>query len=162
MNYPRISLEQWRTLIAVVDAGSYAHAAQLLNKSQSSVTYAVQKLESVLGVKAFEVRGRKAELTATGRLLYRRAQVLLSEASGLEQAASALSAGWEAEIRIAMEILFPNDIMLQALAQLGLESPHTRIELMESVLGGTSEALLQGRVDLAISPRIPTGFWVMP
>ena len=81
MNYPRISLEQWRTLIAVVDAGSYAHAAQLLNKSLSSVTYALQKLESVLGVKAFEVRGRKAELTATGRLLYRRAQVLLSEAS---------------------------------------------------------------------------------
>jgi DNA-binding transcriptional LysR family regulator len=158
MSYPRISLEQWRTLIAVVDAGSYAQAALMLNKSQSSVTYAVQKLESLLGVKAFEVRGRKAELTATGRLLYRRAQVLLSEASGLEQAASALSAGWEAEIRIAMEILFPNDIMLQALAQLGLESPHTRIELMESVLGGTSEALLQGRVDLAISPRIPTGF----
>ncbi len=158
MNYPRISLEQWRTLIAVVDAGGYAQAALLLNKSQSSVSYAVQKLENVLGVNAFEVRGRKAELTATGKLLYRRAQVLLSEATGLEQAANALSAGWEAEIRIAMEILFPNEIMLQAMHRLGQESPHTRIELIESVLGGTSEALLQGQVDLAISPRIPPGF----
>ena len=41
---PRITLEQWRCLVAVVDEGGYAQAAEALNKSQSSVTYAVQKL----------------------------------------------------------------------------------------------------------------------
>ena len=53
MANPRISLEQWRALLAVVDAGGYAQAAERLHKSQSAVTYAVQRLESVLGVKAF-------------------------------------------------------------------------------------------------------------
>ena len=48
---PRISLEQWRALQAVVDAGGYAQAAEMLHKSQSAVTYAVQKLESLLDVK---------------------------------------------------------------------------------------------------------------
>ena len=85
--YPHITLEQWRALISVVDTGSYAAAALALNKSQSSVTYAVQKLETLLGVRAFEVQGRKAVLTSTGHLLYRRAQHLLSAATDIERAA---------------------------------------------------------------------------
>src|ERR687896_539348 len=153
-----ITLEQWLTLMAVVDTGSYAQAAEALHKSQSSVTYAVQKLESVLGVKAFEIQGRKAILTPTGQLLYRRARALLNEASGLEKAARTLSAGWEAEIRVAMEIIFPTWLMLQCLERFGAESPHTHVELIESVLGGTQEALLQGQADLAIAPQIPQGF----
>jgi DNA-binding transcriptional LysR family regulator len=68
----RITLEQWQALVAVVDAGGYAQAAERLHKSQSSVTYLVQKLESLLDVKAFEIKGRKAALTPTGQLLYRR------------------------------------------------------------------------------------------
>ena len=45
---PRISLEQWRALIAVVEAGGYAQAGKKLSKSQSSITYAVQKLPQPL------------------------------------------------------------------------------------------------------------------
>src|SRR6266542_2140780 len=77
---PKISLDHWRSLAAVVDAGGYAQAAKSLHKSQSSVTYAVQQVESQLGVKAFRIDGRKAVLTPTGQLLYRRARALLDEA----------------------------------------------------------------------------------
>ena len=84
---PRISLEQWRALLAVVEAGGYAQAAEQLHKSQSAVTYAVQKLEALLEVKVFEVIGRKAQLTPTGEVLYRRAKALLEEAGALESAA---------------------------------------------------------------------------
>lgn len=153
-----ITLEQWRALIAVVDSGGYAQAAEALHKSQSSVTYAVQKLQSVLGVKAFEIQGRKAVLTPTGQLLYRRAHALLHDAGGLEKAARTLSAGWEAEIRVVMEIVFPTWLMLKCLDRFGAASPHTRIELIESVLGGTQEALLQGQADLAIAASVPQGF----
>ena len=155
---PRISLEQWRALIAVVEAGGYAQAAKRLSKSQSSITYAVQKLQSLLGVRAFAIEGRKAVLTATGRLLYRRATALMDEAGSLEQSARTLSAGWEAEIRLAAEILFPAWLLLRCLDRFGAESPHTRIELIESVMGGTPETLLQGQADIAISPIVPVGF----
>jgi DNA-binding transcriptional LysR family regulator len=152
---PHVTLEQWRALVAVVDSAGYAQAAEALHKSQSAVTYAVQKLERQLGVKAFDIEGRKAVLTPTGQLLYRRARALLEEASGVERAARTLSAGWEAEIRIAVEILFPTWLLLQSLDRFGTESPQTRIEVIESVLGGTGEALLQGQADLAISPQDP-------
>ncbi|GGC85368.1 LysR family transcriptional regulator [Undibacterium terreum] len=160
--HPHITLEQWRALTAVVETGGYAQAAELLHKSQSSVTYAVQKLESLLDVRAFEIQGRKAMLTSTGQLLYRRAKNLLDEAGALERAARRLSAGWEAEIRISAEMIFPTWLLLDCLQQFGLESPHTRIELIESVLAGTSEALLQGQADLAISAQIPPGFLGAP
>ena len=155
---PHITLEQWRSLIEVVDAGGYAQAAEKLCKSQSAVSYAVQKIESLLGVKAFEIQGRKAILTPTGQMLYRRALALMNEANDLERAAHKLSAGWEAVITIAAEILFSSDRLLTCLQRFGQESPGTRVELIESVLGGTSDALLSGNVDLAISPQLPPGF----
>lgn len=158
LSNPRITLEQWRCLAAVVDAGGYAQAAAALNKSQSSVTYAVQKLESLLKVRAFEIQGRKSMLTPTGQMLYRRARLLLEDAAGVERAASKASAGWEAEIAIAMEILFPVWLMLDCLHRFGEESPQTRIELLETVIDGTQEAIKERLVDLAIAPIIPQGF----
>jgi DNA-binding transcriptional LysR family regulator len=158
MDHPRISLEQWRALLKVVDSGGYAQAATVLHKSQSSVTYAVQKIEGLLGVRAFEVVGRKAHLTAAGEVLYRRAKALLEEAGALEGAAGSLAAGWEPELRLAVEIIFPTWVLLQCLQQFGAERPQTRIELYESVLSGTDEALLQRKVDLAICSQIPAGF----
>jgi DNA-binding transcriptional LysR family regulator len=155
---PQISLEQWRSLLAVVDAGGYARAAELLHKSQSAVTYAVQKIEALLGVKVFEVIGRKAHLTSTGEVLYRRAKALLEEAGALEVAADSLAAGWEPELRLAVEIIFPTWLLLQCFARFAEERPQTRIELYESVLSGTEEALLQRTVDLAICSQVPPGF----
>ena len=155
---PRVSLEQWRCLVAVVDAGGYAQAAEQLHKSQSSVSYAVQKLESVLNLKAFTIEGRRSVLTPAGQMLYRRALLLLDDSLGLEREASRSSLGWEAEISLAVEILFPTWLLLDCMARFGEESPQTRIELYETVIAGTSEALEQGRADLAISPRVPAGF----
>lgn len=157
MRLPHISLEQWRCLIAVVEAGGYAQAAEALHKSQSSVTYAVQKLESTLQVHAFEIQGRKAVLTAIGEMLYRRARLLLEDADAIERAAGRASAGWEAEIAIAVEILFPNWLMFQCLDRFGKESPQTRIEWFETVLDGTPEALRTGKADLAITGILPSG-----
>ena len=154
---PRISLEQWRCLAAVVEAGGYAQAAERLHKSQSSVTYAVQKLERMLKVRAFEIQGRKAVLTGVGHMLYRRARTLLDDAGEIERAARKASAGWEAEIGLAVEVLFPTWMMFDCLRRFGTESPQTRIEWWETVIGGTAEALQSGTADLGIAVRIPSG-----
>jgi DNA-binding transcriptional LysR family regulator len=155
---PRISLEQWRTLLSVVDAGGYAQAASALHKSQSAVTYAVQKIEQQLKVKLFAIQGRKAQLTSDGQVLYRRARALLEEAGAVESAAHTLAAGWESELSLAVEIIFPTWLLLKCFERFGREHPETRIELYETVLSGTEEALLQRRVSIAIGSYIPAGF----
>ncbi|MGH8175080.1 MAG: LysR family transcriptional regulator [Steroidobacter sp.] len=158
MGAPRITLDQWRSLVAVVEEGSYAKAAEALSKSQSSVTYAVQQLESQLDLKAFRIEGRKATLTPTGELLYRRARYLLDEAAGIEQSAKRLSAGWEAEVRLATEVLFPTWLLLSCLDRFSKESPNTRIELIEAVLAHRTDALANGHADLGIFSGIPAGY----
>jgi DNA-binding transcriptional LysR family regulator len=158
MTGPRISLDQWKVLAAVVDAGGYARAAERIHRSQSTLTYAVQKLERTLGVKVFEIQGRKAVLTPTGQLLYRRGRELVDEATRLESSAAELARGWEPEISIAAEVIFPTWLLLECLGAFAAQRPETRIELIESVIDGTEEALNERRVQLAITPRVPAGF----
>lgn len=155
---PKITLDQWRALVSVVESGGYAQASEQLHKSQSTLSYAVQKLETVLGVKVFELQGRKAALTATGQVLYRRGKALVEEAERLERAAANLARGWEPELRLAVDIIFPTWLLLQCFARFAQERPDTRIELLESVLGGTDEALVEGRVDFVIGSQVPPGF----
>ena len=154
----RITLDQWNVLVSVVESGGYAKAAERLHKRQSTLTYSIKKLESLLGVKVFELKGRKAVLTPTGELLYRRAQALLENTARLEQSAGELAKGREPEIRIAVDILFPTWLLLQCFGEFCTEHPDTQLELYETVLGGTEEALAARRVAFAIGTSVPQGF----
>jgi DNA-binding transcriptional LysR family regulator len=155
---PRITLDQWAALVAVVEAGSYARASERLHRTQSTVTYTVQRLEELLGVQAFERRGRKAVLTPAGTALYRRARQLVEQATRVERAAEELARGSEPEIRVAIDTIFPTWLLLECCAEFGREHPDTRIEITESVLGGTEEALIEGRVDFVVGGMVPGGF----
>lgn len=154
----KVTLEQWRALLAVIDAGGYAKAAELLNKSQSAVSYSISQLESALGVKVFQLQGRKAVPSPAGELLYRRARQLLEQAERLEKSAGCLSIKVEPLIKIAADLIIPPIRVLQCLEIFARDFPDTRVEIFESVLSGTEDALLQRQVDLAIGGRVPTGF----
>jgi DNA-binding transcriptional LysR family regulator len=158
MNAPRITLDQWAALVAVVEQGGYGQASERLHRTQSTVTYTIKKLEEQLGLKVFELHGRRAVLTAAGQALYRRGKVLLEDAARLERSAASLARGWEPELRLAVDTIFPTWLLLRALAKFGEEHLDTRIELVESVLGGTEDALLEGNVDFIIGSHVPGGF----
>jgi DNA-binding transcriptional LysR family regulator len=158
MDHARITLEQWRALVAVVEGGSYAAAAEAISKSQSTLNYAVDRIETLLGVELFTIEGRRAVLTPAGHTLYRRARALLDESGQLERLAGRLAAGEEAELKLAAEIIFPTWLLLECLDELSADFPDMRVQLHESVLGGTSELLTRGAVDLAIASSIPPGF----
>ena len=104
---PKSTLEQWRIFQAVVEQGGYAQAAEKLNKSQSSLNHAIAKLQQTLGVALLEVRGRKAYLTDAGDMFLRRAKLLNQHMQELELLAHNIHQGWEAEIRLAVEIAHP-------------------------------------------------------
>lgn len=155
---PRVSLDQWRSFVAVVEAGGFLQAAEQVHKTQSSVSYAVQKIEQLLELRLFEKQGRKAVLTPAGKALYRRSKNLLERAGALEQGATQLGDDWDPELRMAVDIVYPTWALLHSMQRFGQERPQTRIQLYESVLGGTDEALHKRVVDLAISTHVPQGF----
>lgn len=154
----KVTLEQWRALLAVIDAGGYAKAAEQLDKSQSAVSYAIAQLEQALDVKVFNLQGRKAVATPAGELLYRRAKLLLEQADRLEKSAGCLAIHVEPLVKVAADLIIPPIKVLHCLALFAKDFPDTRVEIFESVLSGTEDALLQRQADLAIGGRVPTGF----
>ncbi|EIW89449.1 LysR family transcriptional regulator [Alishewanella agri BL06] len=159
---PKSTLEQWRILQAVVDAGGYAQAADLLNKSQSSLNHAVAKLQSQLGVELLEVIGRKAQLTPAGEVMLRRSRILTQQIEDLELLADNLDKGWEPEIRIATELAYPKPFLYQALQAFYPISRGSRVQIIDTVLTGTSEIITQKKADLVITGVVPKGYLSEP
>lgn len=158
----RTTLEQWRMLLAVVEHGGFAQAAAATHKSQSSINHAVHKLQDQIGLPLLEVVGRKARLTEAGTLMLRRARQLLDQAHQLEDLASGLAEGTEAEIRLALDEVLPPTGIATALETLAAEFPHTRVELIETVLWGGPEKLIAGEADLLVADTVPQGFLGTP
>jgi DNA-binding transcriptional LysR family regulator len=152
----KTSVEQWAVLAAVVDSGGYAQAAQVLNRSQSAVSYAVARLQESLGLLVIE--GRKSVLTADGLTLLTRARSLLKDIDLLEQLARSLKQGWEPELNLAVDAAFPRSRLLDIIAELQHSCPTTQIQLADVVLSGAEDAITRGTADVVITSRVPPGF----
>ena len=155
---PRITLDQWDALCALADHGTFEAAAAAQNRSQSSLSYALKRLQEQLPVAVLAPHGRRTLLTPQGELMLQRARALLEEARALEGLANTLAQGWEPEVRLAVEVVLSPDLLLRALARFSRHAPQTRVQLIESVLSGTCEALMQRQADLAVTGQVPTGF----
>lgn len=157
MYRPKTTLEQWRILQAVVDYGGYAHAAEKLNKSQSSLNHAVSKLQSQLGVQLLEVKGRKAYLTEAGEVMLRRSRHLTQNVYDLEELAGNINQSWEPEITIAVDHAYPKAFLYPVLSQFLPDARGSRLKILDTVLTGTEEAITNAWADLVIGHHVPKG-----
>lgn len=151
----KTTLEQWRMFRAVVDNNGFYQAGLAINKSQSTIHYAVHKLEKSLDIKLLEVVGRKMHLTNAGQLMLRQANYVLDEAYKLETIGHRLTEDTERRLKIAVDEVFPQKVLYNILSALSAEFPLLRIELMETVLTGSLEMLEKSEVDISISSISP-------
>lgn len=158
----KTTLEQWRCLLALSETGTYAKAADALFRTPSSVHQALTQLSDRLGVELVTVSGKNSRLTAHGKALLRRAQHLIKGFSELETMAGDFSAGWEAEIGLAVECVFPLPWLSDILHDFEQNCHALRLQLYESVLSHIDDLLVRQDVDLAITPRVPAGFVAEP
>lgn len=156
-----ITLDALRVLDAIDRKGSFGAAAEALFKVPSALSYTVQKLESDLGISLFDRSKQRAQLTAAGRLLLEQGRQLLQAASAIEEAVQQLESGWETQLRIAMDAILPLAPLLQQIKIFNQLDKRVAITLSEEVLGGTWDALMTGRCDLALgaSGDLPKGIF---
>src|SRR5579859_5666841 len=129
----RTTLDEWETLQAVVQLGSFAAAAKRLNRSQSTISYAVARLQDQLGTKLFEIKGRRAHLTEMGRVLLADAEPHLAGFHQLEQRARSLASGGESEVRVSVDSIFPNERLFAALAAFAQRFPYVQPKLRQAI-----------------------------
>jgi DNA-binding transcriptional LysR family regulator len=144
-----ITLEALQLVDAISRRGSFAGAAAELGRVPSAVTHAVRKLEADLDAKLFDRAGYRAQLTPAGVELLREGRHLLSAAGDLVRRVQRVADGWEPELRIALDSIVPFARLAPTLARFCDRAP-TRLRIAHEVLGGTWDAIVTGRADLAI------------
>ena len=130
---PKTEIEQWAILRAIVEAGSFAKAAARLSRSQSSVSYAVARLQERLGLALLQIEGRHAVLTPAGHLLLAEASSLIEDLERLEQRARLMVKGEEPHIRLLVDTICPKKPLFDALASFQVDHPDVEIVLSEVV-----------------------------
>ncbi|ENI4488598.1 LysR family transcriptional regulator [Vibrio fluvialis] len=150
-----ITLEALHILDAIDRRGSFAAAANELNRAPSSLSYQIQKLEQDLDIMIFDRSGHKANFTDAGKLILERGRAILSATEKLVNDATLLANGWELDITVAFDGIIPIANFFPLVKALGNVSK-TRIRLQEEILAGSWESLATDRADLLICPRIET------
>jgi len=150
-----ITIEALETLDAIDRRGSFAKAAEELNKATSAVSYTVQKLEEQLDIALFRREGRRSILTPAGRLLLAEGREILQTTARLANKAKEIATGWEPRISIAIESHQSYSIFFGVLHDFLIEHPTIEVDIRECVLNGGWEALEQGQVDLIVGSPGP-------
>ncbi|SKA50979.1 DNA-binding transcriptional regulator, LysR family [Enterovibrio nigricans DSM 22720] len=150
-----LSFEALQVLDAIDRKGSFAAAADSLNRAPSSLSYQVQKLEQDLDLVIFDRSGHKATFTDAGKLLLERGRILINAADELISDAKSLAHGWELDITVAFDGLLTARHFFPLVEKLSQESS-TRVRLQEEILAGAWEALEDDRADILICPKPPT------
>jgi DNA-binding transcriptional LysR family regulator len=128
------TLDAWEILQAVVQLGGFGPAAKKLNRSQSTISYAIGRLQEQLGVRLFEIHGRKAQLTEAGRVLLADVEPHLAGFHELEQRARVMASGGASEIRISVDSIFPDDRLFEVLAAFSRSFPRVKLKLRQGTL----------------------------
>lgn len=150
----KLTLDALTVLDAIDRRGSFAAAAEELFRVPSAISYTMQKLEQDLDAPLFDRAGHRAVLTPAGHTLLKEGRHLLTAAHELEGQVKRVSTGWETELRIAVDTIFPATTLLPLVNDFfSQQSPNekgTQIRLQHEVLGGSWEALTSNRSDFVI------------
>jgi DNA-binding transcriptional LysR family regulator len=150
-----ISLEALAVLDAIDRRGSFAAAAVELDRVPSAITYTVRRLEDELDALLFDRRGHRARFTPAGEALLAEGRALLAAAAEAEQHVRRVATGWETDLRVAVDALIPLRAVWPMAAGFYADcarqgASHTRLALSREVLGGTWDALAEGRAELVL------------
>lgn len=146
----KTTLEQWLTLSEIDKAGSIQAAAVALNKSHTTLIYAVRKLEEQLGVTLLKVEKRRAILTDDGKSLLRRAQTMLEQAKVLEEISNQLVQGVESELTIAIDHLCNRNWLYAPMALFFEQNHSTSVQVIETSLSKTQHMVTAESADISI------------
>ncbi|GGO86641.1 LysR family transcriptional regulator [Marinobacterium nitratireducens] len=152
----QISLEALKVLDAIDRHGSFAAAAEALYRVPSAITYTVQRLEEEHDIKVFEKQGRRMVLTPVGRMLLQHGRQILEATESLAEMAQRMAHGWEAQLTIAINGIFPIELIFPLLRRFQKVQPDIHLALRYETLAGTWDCLHEGRADLVIgAPGLP-------
>ncbi len=138
------------TFKTILEAGSFQKAADMLNYTQSTVTFQMKQLEEELGVQLFEKIGRKMSLTQAGRDILPGIDTILQGVEQIKNYGKNLS-----EITGTLKMAIPDSILIynmQPFMQAFLhEAPNIQIVIHSVQSGEINQSIVDGTADIGIN-----------
>src|SRR5260221_4716116 len=144
-----LSLRRLKMFVEVVRQGGFSRAAEASFASQPTVSKAVRQLERELGAPLLHRIGQRAELTAAGEIVYRRALGLLAESENLVAELDDLRGLKRGRLRLGFARMGTSALFAPQLTSFRRRYPGVEVDLSVHNRKGLEEALRAGEVDLA-------------
>jgi DNA-binding transcriptional LysR family regulator len=136
-----------QAFVRVVEAGSFARAAQRLRSSTSSISRQIAALEQHLGARLLNRTTRKLSLTEGGQAFYERSVQLLGELEEAEQLVGAVAATPRGTIRLTCPRNLAARQVAPVIARFATRHPSVRFDV--TVSDGLVDLVEEG-FDLAV------------
>ncbi|WP_448168835.1 LysR substrate-binding domain-containing protein [Burkholderia ambifaria] len=145
---PNFDVAALRSLVAGVDLGSFAKAADRVARSSSAVSAQIRKLEEQAGTPLFVKAGRGLALTDAGdaMLRYARRMIELND----EAAAAVRGVNLDGWVRVGLQEDFGEAILPDVLGRFARAHPKVRIEARVARNAELLERLDANQLDLAL------------
>jgi DNA-binding transcriptional LysR family regulator len=115
--------------VRVVEAGSFAAAAERLDRSVSAVSRSVAELEAHLGARLLNRTTRRLSLTETGRVFHERAVQLLADLEEAEAAVGASTLEPRGTLKLTCATTFAIRHLAPAIAAYEARYPRVRFDV---------------------------------
>ena len=145
--------DKLRVFHAVAEAGSFTHAGEILNLSQSSVSRQVSSLEQSLNVPLFHRHARGLKLTETGETLYATARDVFAKVAIAESLVSEARDKPQGPLRITTTVAFGSIWLTERLKEFIEHYPDIQVTL---IVAEDELDLSMGEADVAIRMTPPT------
>jgi len=159
-----LSEDELALLEAIRETGSLSRAAARLGKAPSTLSHAARQLEDRFDALLFDRRRYRLQLTPAGQLLANEAARLMQDVSRLTQRVKQVAGGWEDRLWIVTDELLEFELLFPSIKSFDALNSGVSLRLTHEVLGGTWEALRDGRADMVVGatnepPAIPKLRW---
>ena len=145
-----IDLRQIECFCAVARSGSFSRAAAVLSMDQSGLSRQVRKLEESVRSPLFYRNGRGVELTACGAAFHESVSEAMSTLrKAYEQVAETIAVPC-GRVSLALTPSLGAMVAVPLLQRLKAEWPQIKLHLVDGFPDAVQEALLSGRVDIAV------------
>ncbi|MDM0107187.1 LysR family transcriptional regulator [Variovorax sp. J22R24] len=154
----QLNLDQLRTLVSIVDLGTFSAASRALHLAQPTVSLHISELESRLGARLVVRGSRRVTPTAAGAALVERARRLLRDADDAVDAVRRQAEGRVGRVRLGTSTGVVVELLPQVLE--ALKRDHAGIDVEVSILGSgeAMSRLAMGTLDIGLVaiPQPPT------
>ncbi|GAL21050.1 transcriptional regulator LysR family [Vibrio maritimus] len=146
----KLQFENIISFVTVVETGSFSSAARKMGKSQSTVSTAVQNLESDLGFILFIRESGKVTLSDKGKRFYHLSTPIVSKYRDLLSVAGQMSKAENIVFRIGVDPLVFTESVKKTLFDFSEAFPNIDLVVVTKPSFVLSNYINEGRIDLAL------------